>query len=62
MPSSGTNPSSAKPVGWTPAMAAFILKLLLNGEDTKSVIILLETEWPSMEGQVGLGWVEAMRK
>lgn len=62
MPSSGTNPSSAKPDGWTPAMAAFIQKLLRDGEDTKSAIILLETEWPSMEGKVGLGWVEAMRK
>ena len=62
MPSSGTNPSSAKPPGWTPAMAVFIQKLLRNGEDTKSAIILLETEWPSMEGKVGLGWVEGLRK
>lgn len=62
MPVSGTNPSSAEPAGWTPAMAAFVRNLLRHGEDTKSAIILLETEWPSMEGKVGLGWVERLRE
>jgi hypothetical protein len=43
-------------------MASFIQKLLRDGEDPKSAIILLETEWPSMEGKVGLGWVEQLKK
>lgn len=43
-------------------MSAFVKKLLRNGEEIKSVTILLETEWPVMEGKVHVEWVERLRK
>lgn len=43
-------------------MSTFVERLLCNGEEVKSVTILLETEWPAMEGKVQVEWVEKMRK
>lgn len=43
-------------------MSTFVQKLLCNGEEAASVTILLETEWPAMEGKVQIEWVEALRK
>ena len=43
-------------------MAAYAKKLIANGEETKSVIILLETEYPSLVGKIGEGWIQSLRK
>lgn len=59
---SSSSSCPTKPPGWTPDMSMFVEKLLCNGEEVKSVTILLETEWPSMEGKVQVAWVEALRK
>ena len=58
MPSTSSN----KPAGWTPAMTAFIKDSLRKGEEPKSAIILLETQFPAMVDRVGTGWVESLRK
>ena len=55
-------PSCAQPPNWTPAMTAFTQRLLRNGEDVGSVVILLETEWPALVGKVGRRWVDGLRK
>ncbi len=63
MPTTTTSPlSSAQPAGWTPTMTAFTQRLLRNGEDVGSVVILLETEFPALVGKVGRGWVDGLRK
>lgn len=51
-----------KPCGWTPAMTAFLKNVLANGEENKSAIILLETEFPKMANQVRSAWVDRVRK
>lgn len=51
-----------KPPGWTAAMTAFLKNVLANGEDDKSVLILLETEFPIMVNKVESGWVDRVRK
>jgi hypothetical protein len=43
-------------------MTAFTQRLLRNGEDVGSVVILLETEFPALVGKVGRGWVDGLRK
>ncbi|KAI4132296.1 MAG: hypothetical protein LQ338_000757 [Usnochroma carphineum] len=50
------------PSGWTPAMKAFLKRAFANGEDTKSAIILLETEFPHMVGKVSAGWAERVKR
>lgn len=51
-----------QPQGWAPAMRTFLRRVLENGEDTKSAIILLETEFPQLVGKVSEGWVEKVRR
>ncbi|KAI4176329.1 MAG: hypothetical protein LQ343_001067 [Gyalolechia ehrenbergii] len=58
MPPSTSNP----PPGWTAHMEAFLKRVLGNGEDTKSAIILLETEYPHMVGKVSAAWVERVKR
>lgn len=43
-------------------MTAFVKDLLRKGEEPKSAIILLETQYPAMVDKVGTGWVESLRK
>lgn len=43
-------------------MTAFLKRVLANGEDAKSAIILLETEFPALIGKVSVGWVEKVRR
>ena len=49
--------NTAKPMGWLPVHDAFVKDLAKKGEDAKSITILLETEYPSLVGKVGLEWV-----
>jgi len=42
-------------------MTTFTQRLLRNGEEAGSVVILLETEFPALVGKVGRGWVEVLR-
>ncbi|KAL9613676.1 MAG: hypothetical protein Q9167_001805 [Letrouitia subvulpina] len=51
-----------QPQGWTLAMRTFLRRVLANGEDTKSAIILLETEYPQLVGKVNEGWVDKVRR
>lgn len=50
------------PANWTPAMKAFLKRVFANGEDVKSAIILLETEFPHMLGKVSAAWAERVKK
>ena len=43
-------------------MTAFLKDVLANGEENKSAIILLETEFPKMANQVHSAWVDRVRK
>lgn len=43
-------------------MTAFLLQWLDNGEDPKSAVILLETEFPAMRDKVSTAWIEELRK
>ena len=43
-------------------MQSFLKQALDRGEDAKSAIILLETEFPAMVGKVGIGFAERVRK
>jgi len=43
-------------------MTSFVRDLVAKGEDPASIIILLETEWPKMEGKVGKEWVVGIEK
>lgn len=43
-------------------MKAFLKRVLSNGEETKSAIILLETEFPLMVGKVPATWVEKIKR
>ena len=54
--------SSAQPTPWTPAMKTYALRLIANKEDNKSVVILMETEFPALVGKLGTGFVEGLRK
>lgn len=48
------------PTGWIPAMSQFVRDAMGRGEDAKSVIILLETEWPVLREKVGVEWVHGI--
>jgi len=39
-------------------MTDFILDLISKGEEPTSILILLVTQWPQMEGYVDLSWLE----
>ena len=51
-----------RPAGWNTAMTAFVLQLLDNHEQVRSVIILLETESPRMTDKLSLTWIEEVRR
>ncbi|MCJ1350870.1 MAG: hypothetical protein MMC33_000851 [Icmadophila ericetorum] len=55
MPSS----SNSRPAGWTSTHDAFVKQCAKNNEDANTIVILLETEYPSLAGQVGTGWVRS---
>lgn len=58
-----TTPSVTKePTGWNDTMAAFVRQQLDNGEEARSAIILLETEFPQMTDRVSVAWIEEVRK
>lgn len=42
-------------------MKAFLKHALANGEDVKSAIILLETEFPQMVGKVSPAWAARVK-
>lgn len=43
-------------------MTAFANGLMCNGEEPKSIRILLETHWPELAGHVELGWLEYLAR
>ena len=43
-------------------MTDFIQGLIHNGEELKSIHILLETHWPELAGLVELGWLEYLAR
>ena len=45
------------PPGWQAQMTMFMKSLLQNGEDPQSIIILMETEFPSMANKISEKWV-----
>lgn len=51
-----------KPAGWTEAMMKVLKQQLSNGEDAKSAIILVETEFPCMRDRIPVCFVERVRK
>ena len=53
---------TGQPCHWTSAMKTFLVNVLANGEDNKSALILLETEFPHMVGLISLAWVNRVRK
>ncbi|CAF9925909.1 MAG: hypothetical protein ALECFALPRED_003248 [Alectoria fallacina] len=57
-----TTPTTHEPGGWNTTMTAFLLQWLDNGEDPKSAVILLETEFPAMRDKVSTAWIEELRK
>ncbi len=43
-------------------MTDFARGLIYNGEESKSIRILLETHWPELAGRVELGWLEYLTR
>ena len=52
---------SSEPAGWTTAMMAYAKRLIANGEDDTSVIILLETEYPQLVGEISTSFIRSLR-
>lgn len=50
-----------KPPGWTDDMTKFLRQKLCDGEDAKSAIILVETEFPGMRDKVKREFVEEVK-
>lgn len=49
----------SKPASLTPAMESFVGQLAAKGEDARSITILLETEYPVVQGQQAVfEWVK----
>ncbi|KAI4133980.1 MAG: hypothetical protein LQ347_001898 [Umbilicaria vellea] len=49
----------SKPASLTPAMETFVRQLAAKGEDARSITILLETEYPVMQGRKAVfDWVK----
>ncbi|KAI9820253.1 MAG: hypothetical protein M1827_005875 [Pycnora praestabilis] len=46
------------PANWTPAMDTFIVNLHQHDEDSKTILILLEAEFPHTVGKVDEKWIE----
>ena len=53
--------SSTQPPSWTPAMKTFAQRLIANKEDNKTIVILMEAEFPVLQGKLGTGWIEGLR-
>ncbi|KAA6412495.1 MAG: hypothetical protein FRX48_03486 [Lasallia pustulata] len=52
-------PPPSKPASLTPDMEVFVRQLAANGEDARSITLLLETEYPVLLGQKGVfEWVK----
>lgn len=49
------------PPGWQAKMTMFMKFLLEKGEDPQSIIILMETEFPSMANKISEKWVRHIR-
>ena len=43
-------------------MTDFARGLICNGEESKSILILLETHWPELAGRVEIGWLECLAR
>lgn len=52
-----TSPPAAKPANWLSEHDAFVRHHARNGEDSTSVLILFETEYPDVEG-VTKAWID----
>lgn len=57
-----SNTFTAQPPVWTAAMKTYAQRLIASKEDNKSVVILMETEFPALVGKIGTGFVEGLRK
>ena len=55
---SSTPINPQRPQGWNSEMTRFVRDALLNGEDSTSIVILIETEFPQMRSKVTKVWVE----
>lgn len=42
-------------------MTSFVKDLHRKGEDIKTIIILVEAEWPHLAGKVTKDWIEQLR-
>ncbi|KAL8733428.1 MAG: hypothetical protein Q9181_003575 [Wetmoreana brouardii] len=56
------NDRSITPQGWQPPMTLRLRQLLENGEDARSAIILLETEYPQLVDNISEDWVHHLRQ
>ena len=54
-----TKMAPPRPASWTSTHDAFVKSLARNGEDARSILILLESEYPSLAGKVSEGWVRS---
>lgn len=43
-------------------MKTYAERLIANREDNTSVVILMETEFPALQGKLETGFVEGLRK
>ncbi|KAI4088561.1 MAG: hypothetical protein LQ344_005995 [Seirophora lacunosa] len=55
------HPNSIIPAGWTPDMTRYVRRLLDEGEDIRSAVIVLETEFPSMLDRLSEDWIRFLR-
>ena len=51
-----------QPKDWTLAMSEFVQAELRRGEDIKTVIILLETQYQAMRDKVSADWIREVGK
>jgi hypothetical protein len=58
---SSSNSSISPPSSWLPEMVIFAQHLAFIGEDPKSILILLETQWPEVTDTVKLEWLKHLR-
>lgn len=42
-------------------MKTYAQRLIANKEDNKSIVILMETEFPVLQGKIGTGWIDKLR-
>ena len=55
-----SSPTPKRPVGWTAPMTHFVQTQVPEGEETDSVIILVEAEYTSMDGKVGSDRIKSL--